>query len=46
MYRFLSNSLEGQIILGKYKNTKVIDHCRLTAMLISNELKDHPINYK
>ena len=46
MYRFLSNSLEGRIILGKYKNTKILDHCRLTDMLILNELKDDSINYK
>ena len=46
LFEFLYSSLEGKIILGKYKNTKTLDQSRLTDMVILNALKDDPIDYE
>lgn len=46
LYYLLSSSLEGLIVLGKYKKSKFPDYGRLKNIIMLNELKEDPISYK
>lgn len=48
LFNFLNapDNIEGQYILGKYKQTKSLDYYRLTDMLIWKQLKEDKIWYK
>lgn len=46
LYYFLTSSLEGSMVLGIYKMPKVVDYERLKNLVIFNELREDPLNYK
>lgn len=46
LFYFLSSSLEGLTVLGKYKMSKILDRRRLKNLIIFNELQKDPLNYK
>lgn len=46
LFHFLNVSLEGKIILGKYKSTRNLDYSRLKDLLIFNEINKDPICFK
>lgn len=46
MYHFLNSTLEGQVILGKYKEKKVLNYTKLKDLIIYDKIKNDPINYK
>lgn len=44
--KLLRSTLEGQIILGTYAKTKVLDCLRLKDIVILSEIQKDPIFYK
>ncbi|XP_043473477.1 uncharacterized protein LOC122510505 [Leptopilina heterotoma] len=45
LFHFLNSTLEGQIVLRKYKITGNLDYVRLKDLIIMREIKKDPINY-
>lgn len=46
LFHFLNSTLEGKIVLGKYKKSRVLDYTRLKNLIVFNELKEDPIDHK